>query len=92
LNFCWHKKNQKYRHSTFFENNISKLFIAAQTFRVILYKTAQSIFVVEPSARACWKGILNIEFYKNKKNHKNSKTNFFLIGFTENGITQKTYF
>jgi hypothetical protein len=87
LHVCWRKKNKKYLHTTFFENTVSKLFIAARTFRVILSITAQSICVVESSA---WKGILikNITKIKNKKNNNT----FFSFGVNENGITQKAHF
>jgi hypothetical protein len=42
-------------------------------FRVILSITAQSIFVVEPSAWYCWKDIL----IENKKTRKTTRTTFF---------------
>jgi hypothetical protein len=63
-------------------------------FRFILSITAQSIFALEPSAWTCWEGISidNFTKLKNKKNN-NNKTHFFvLLGVTENGTTQKTYF
>jgi hypothetical protein len=95
LHVCWHKK--KFLHTTFFENTISKLFIAAQTFRVssifdiILSITVQSIFAIEPIAWACWEGILLENIKKNKKQQQQHYF-VFLLGVTENGITQKTYF
>jgi hypothetical protein len=46
--------------------------------------------VVE-SAWACWKGILIENFKKIKKQEKQQQL-FFLLGVTENGITQKNVF
>jgi hypothetical protein len=59
-------------------------------FDLLLYITAQSIFAIEPDAWARWKGILieNI-----KKQEKQQQQHFvFLLGVTENGTTQKTFF
>jgi hypothetical protein len=53
---------------------------------VILSITAQSIFVEEPSAWACWKGILIENF---EKKVKQQQQHFFLLGVSENGLTQK---
>jgi hypothetical protein len=44
--------------------------------------------VVEPSARACWKGILIENIAKIKKQHLRKTA----TGVTENEITQKAYF
>jgi hypothetical protein len=57
--------------------------------RDVLYFIAQSIFAVEPSAWARWKGILIKNILKNKRSNNN---NIFLFGVTENGITQKDNF
>jgi hypothetical protein len=72
--FCTFAGIKKQKISAYFANSVSKLFIAAQTFLdflLILSITAQSIFAVEPSTRARWKGILikNITKIKNKKNN-----------------------
>jgi hypothetical protein len=58
-------------------------------FDLLLSITAQSIFAIEPDAWARWKGILieNI-----KKQEKQQQHCVFLLGVTENGTTQKTFF
>jgi hypothetical protein len=48
--------------------------------------------VVEPSAWACWNGILLESFTKITKQEKQQQQLFFLLVVTENGITQKTHF
>jgi hypothetical protein len=57
---------------------------------MLLSITAQSIFAVEPSAWARWKGIL-IEIIAKIKNKKNNNKNFvfYLCMGIEYGITQK---
>jgi hypothetical protein len=76
------EKNKKYGH-IYSSTNFSSFL----DFRVIFSITAQSIFLVEASAWACWKGILKENFKKIKKNKKKTTTTFFLLGVTENGIT-----
>jgi hypothetical protein len=60
-------------------------------FRLLLSITAQSIFAVEPTVSARWKGI-SIDNFTKIKNKKNNNIIFVLLGVTENGITQKNIF
>jgi hypothetical protein len=77
---------RKYRFKIIYGTNFSSFL----DFRVIHSITAQSIFEVEPSAWARWKGILieNITKIKQEKQQQH----FFLLRVTENGITQKANF
>jgi hypothetical protein len=77
---------RKYRLNIIYSDTNFSSFL---DFRVILSITAPSIFAAEPSAWVRWKGILieNI-----KKEEKQQQQLFFLLGVTENGITQKAYF
>jgi hypothetical protein len=52
----------------------------------------QSIFAVEPSVWARWEGILIENLKKKIKKKENNNNIFFLLGVTENGITQKPFF
>jgi hypothetical protein len=84
---CCHKKQKIYldfRKYHFKTIHSGSNFLRSLDSRVVLSVTAQSIFGVEPSVSAHWKGIL----FKKLKNNNNI---FFLLGVTENGITQKVF-
>jgi hypothetical protein len=84
LHVCWQKQKicvihafRKYRLKTIYSGTNFSSFL---DFRVILSITAQSIFALEPSVWARWKGILreNITKIKNKKNNNNNFLFFYL--------------
>jgi hypothetical protein len=77
LHYCWHKKTKKsaqyvfrkYRLKTIYSGTNFSRFL---DFRLILSITTQSIFALEASAWARWKGS-SIEKSKNeKKNYNNN--------------------
>jgi hypothetical protein len=82
LHVGWHRENKKisayhvfrkYRLKTIYSGTNFSSFL---DFRLILFITAQSIFAVEPSAWASWKGIL-MENITKIKTTKTTKTTFF---------------
>jgi hypothetical protein len=76
------KKKQKIWVYYIFRKNRLKIiysgthFSSFLDFRLILYITAQTIFAVEPSAGARWKGI-SIDHFTKIKNKKNNNNNIF---------------
>jgi hypothetical protein len=82
LHVGWHKKNKKYGHTKFFENTVSKLFIAAQTFRVSSISTytfyhSSVNFCSRTKCLGSFERYFNRQFYKNKKQEKQQQQHFF---------------
>jgi hypothetical protein len=75
---------KKYLHTTFFENTVSKLFIAAQTFRVSSIFDLYYTYTIKAWAR--WKGLLIKKYYKiRKKNYNFFYPNLFFFIFFQLG-------